>query len=126
LEKSTDKLVPVLHSDASRVNPVQYEYVSRSKINIELMLETMRPVLSNDIATDFNITVVNLVIGEGVKSYGGYPLVHENQIIGILEIFSDRDFSPAEFELAEILASELSDEIVSIRFGSSDDLGFDA
>jgi GAF domain-containing protein len=53
------------------------------------MLETTRPVLSNDIATDFNITIVNWVIGEGVKSYGGYPFVHENQIIGILEIFSD-------------------------------------
>jgi DNA-binding Lrp family transcriptional regulator len=126
LDKSTDKLAPALHSDASRVDQVEYEYVSRSKINIELVLETTRPVLSNDIATDFNITIANWVIGEGVKSYGGYPLVHENQIIGILEIFSDRDFSPAEFELAEILASELSDEIVSIRFGSANDLGFDA
>ena len=115
-----------MHSDAARVDPVEYEYVSRSKINIELMLEITRPVLSNDIATDFNISIVNWIIGEGVKSYGGYPLVHENQIIGILEIFSDRDFSPAEFELAKILASELSNEIVSIRFGSSNDLGFDA
>jgi DNA-binding Lrp family transcriptional regulator len=117
LEKSTDKLAPTFHSDASGTDPAEYEYVSRSKINIELMFEATKPVLSNDIARDFNITVVNRLIGEGVKSYGGYPLVHENQIIGILEIFGDRVLSPAEFELAEILSSELSDEIINIRLG---------
>lgn len=79
----------------------------------------MMPMLSNDIARDFNITAVNQLIGEGVKSYGGYPLVHENQIIGILEIFGDRNFSLAEFELAEIVSLELSDEVVNIRFGLS-------
>jgi GAF domain-containing protein len=82
------------------------------------MLEVTKPVLSNDIARDFHISMVNELINEGVKSYGGFPLVHENQIIGILEIFGGRDFSPAEFELAEILSSELSDEITTIRFGS--------
>jgi GAF domain-containing protein len=82
-----------------------------------MMFEATKLVLSNDIARDFNITVVNRLIGEGVKSYGGYPLVHENQIIGILEIFGDRVLSPAEFELAEILSSELSDEIINIRLG---------
>ena len=119
LEASTDKLAPVFHSsDASGILRAEYEYVSRSKINIELMLEVTKPVLSNDIARDFHISMVNELINEGVKSYGGFPLVHENQIMGILEIFGGRNFSPAEFELAEILSSELSDEITTIRFGS--------
>ena len=119
MEKNTDRLVPVLHSYLSGIDPAEYEYISRSKINIELMLQPMMPMLSNDIARDFNITAVNQLISEGVKSYGGYPLVHENQIIGILEIFGDRNFSPAEFELAEIVSLELSDEVVNIRFGLS-------
>jgi GAF domain-containing protein len=110
-------LAPVFHSDTSGTDPAQYEYVSRSKINIELLLEVTKPVLSNDIAKDFHISIVNWLISEGVKSYGGFPLVHENQIIGILEIFGDSHFSPAEFELTEILSSELSDEIINIRFG---------
>jgi len=118
LEEGTDKLAPILHSYAPGTDPAEYEYVSRSKINIELILKTTMPVLSNDISRDFNISIVNVLIGEGVKSYGGYPLVHENQIIGILEIFGDRDFSPAEFELGEIISSELSNEIITIRFGS--------
>jgi DNA-binding Lrp family transcriptional regulator len=117
IEEGTDKLVPALHSDASGTGPAEYEYVSRSKINIELMLEATKPVLSNDIARDFNISVVNRLIGEGMKSYGGYPLVHGNQIIGILEIFGDRELSPAEFELVEILSSELTYEITVIRCG---------
>jgi hypothetical protein len=116
MEKSTDELHPVFHSVASGTDlpEYEYEYVSRSKIKIELMLDTAEPVLSNDIARDFNITAVSRVIGEGVKSYGGYPLIHKNRIIGILEIFGNRRFSPAEFELAEILSSELSVEIVSV------------
>jgi DNA-binding Lrp family transcriptional regulator len=119
MEVSTDKLAPVLHSYTPGTGPAEYEYVSRSKINIELILETTTmPVLSNDIARDFNISIANELISEGVKSYGGYPLVHENQIIGILEIFSDRDFSPAEFELWEVVSSELSNEIITIRFGT--------
>jgi DNA-binding Lrp family transcriptional regulator len=118
LEEHTDKLAPVFHSSVSGIDPAEYEYISRSKISIELMLQPMMPVLSNDVARDFKITVVNQLIGEGLKSYGGYPLVHENQIIGIMEIFGDRKFSPAEFELGEIISSDLSNEIVNIRFGS--------
>ncbi|HZD34024.1 MAG TPA: GAF domain-containing protein [Nitrososphaeraceae archaeon] len=114
MEKSTDELLSVFHSDASGTDSAEYEYVSRSKIKIELMLDTKKPVLSNDIARDFNITAVNMLINEGVKSYGGYPLIHENQPIGILEIFGDRDLSSAEFELAEILSLELSDEIAIV------------
>jgi DNA-binding Lrp family transcriptional regulator len=118
VEKNTDKLVPVLHSSTYGTNTAEYEYLSISKINIESLVETKMPVLSNDIARDFRITVVNELIGQGVKSYGGYPLVHENHIIGILEIFGDRHFSPAEFELGETVSAELSNEIINIRFGS--------
>lgn len=71
MEKSTDELVPVFHSDASGTDSAEheYEYVSGTKIKIELMLDTTKPVLSNDIARDFNITAVNILIGEGVKSW---------------------------------------------------------
>lgn len=77
LEESRDKLTPIIHSYAPGTDPAEYEYISRSKINIELILKTTVPVLSNDIARDFNISIANQLISEGVKSYGGYPLIHE-------------------------------------------------
>jgi DNA-binding Lrp family transcriptional regulator len=118
LDINKDKLVPVFHSHTYGTNPAEYEFISISKIKIESLVETKIPVLSNDIARDFRVTVVNELIGQGVKSYGGYPLVHENQIIGILEIFGDRHFSPAEFELGGTVSMELSNEITNIRFSS--------
>lgn len=118
IDRNANELMPAFFSDIDG-DQYEYEYVSIDKININLLLETMKPVLSNNIARDFKITSVNWITGKGVKSYAGYPLIQENRVRGVLEMYGDKNFSSAEFELAEVLSSELAAELVNIGSGSS-------
>jgi DNA-binding Lrp family transcriptional regulator len=118
IDRDADELMPAFFSDIAG-DQYEYEKLSRYIINIGLILQTMTPVLSNDLARDFKITIVNWITGKGVKSYAGYPLIQENRVRGVLEMYGDKNFSSAEFELAEVVSSELAGELVNIGYGSS-------
>jgi GAF domain-containing protein len=72
------------------------------------IFQTMSPVLTTDIVNDVKDEEKAWAATENLRSYIGYPLLRENQAIGVLEIFSDRAFSPRDFEMASMLCEELS------------------
>lgn len=87
--------------------PRTYNYsksteISWSIINLESILQTKKPVLVNDLVNEPGINV-DWLIKENVRSYAGYPLNGKDRIIGVLEIFNNRVFSPRDLEIALVL-----------------------
>jgi DNA-binding Lrp family transcriptional regulator len=91
LDSKTNKLNNAFDSGADAKFPEKYASISES-IDIGSIFQTMSPVLTTDIVNDVKGEVRAWAAKENLRSYAGYPLSRENQVIGVLEIFSDRAF----------------------------------
>lgn len=115
LDRKTNELVNVCNSGTYANFSEEYTSISES-IDIGSIIPTMTPVLTNDLANDHKDGERAGPPKENFRSYAGYPLSKENQAIGVLEILSDRAFSPKDFEMASTLCEELC------RFVTHDDI----
>ena len=91
--------------------PTEYAEISWGSINIDSILQTGKPVLVNDLVNESESISLDWLMTD-VQSYAGYPLKGKDRVVGVLEIFNDKAFSPVDFELlqtfSEIVSSELS------------------
>jgi DNA-binding Lrp family transcriptional regulator len=107
LDNKTNKLINAFDSGTDANLAKEYASISES-IGIGSILQTISPVLTNDIVNGVKDEDRAWAATETLRSYAGYPLSRENQAIGVLEIFSDKAFSPRDFEMASKLCEELS------------------
>jgi DNA-binding Lrp family transcriptional regulator len=107
LDCKTNKLINAFDSGTGANFAKEYASISES-IDMRSIFQTMSPVLTTDIVNDVKDEEKAWAATENLRSYTGYPLSRENQAIGVLEIFSDRAFSPRDFEMASMLCEELS------------------
>ena len=68
-------------------------------------------LLVNDLVDEIKGINVDWLIKENVRSYASYPLEGKDRVIGVLEIFNDKVFSPREFELVQSLSVQVSSEL---------------
>jgi DNA-binding Lrp family transcriptional regulator len=108
IDKKTDELTLTNAYGNYEYIPVEYAEISWSSINLESILRTKKPVLVNDLLNEFEGINVEWLIKENVLSYAGYPLQCKDHVVGILEIFNDKAFSPQDFEMASTLCEQVS------------------
>ena len=112
--KKTNEIELTCGSGKYSERPPEYTEISGRLIKITSMLETKKPVLTNDVLHDFSISNGDWLVRESVISYVGYPLIHEDRVLGILEMYSEWHFSPADFEIAQLLSEEVSRVLGSV------------
>lgn len=93
--------------------PIKQSEVPRL-VDVMSMLETKKPVLTNDVAGDLEVSNKEWILREGIISYGGYPLIYGDRALGVLEIYSNGTLFAADFELAEMISEEISRKLGSI------------
>lgn len=102
IDKNTNELTLTNAYGNYEYIPPEYSEISWSTINLESILQTKKPVLVNDLVNEPGINV-DWLIKENVRSYAGYPLNGKDRIVGVLEIFNNKVFSPRDFETASVL-----------------------
>jgi DNA-binding Lrp family transcriptional regulator len=81
--------------------PTGYANISWNSINIDSILETGKPVLVNDLVSEPKCINLDWLMAENIQSYAGYPLKGKDGVVGVLEIFNEKAFSPVDFELLQ-------------------------
>jgi GAF domain-containing protein len=70
-----------------------------------------KPAISNDIVNDPRIKYHQWTKEENLKSFAGYPLTYDGELMGILAIFSEKRLKLIEFELIGIFCKNISNEL---------------
>jgi PAS domain S-box-containing protein len=72
--------------------------VSVGKSKIGRIAQERRPSLTTNLLDDPDISDPAWVQREGVVAFGGYPLILEDRLLGVLAVFLRRELSQTEFE----------------------------
>ncbi|MGD1897764.1 MAG: LuxR C-terminal-related transcriptional regulator [Phormidesmis sp.] len=72
-------------------------------------------LLSNHLASESWVKHPDWVIEQKINGFAGYPLIHENQVLGVLAAFSRKPMSP---EFLEVLSSLCTTLTVAIQMAN--------
>ncbi|HRA89177.1 MAG TPA: ATP-binding protein, partial [Planctomycetaceae bacterium] len=76
------------------------------------------PVLSNEVANDARISDREWAMSKGMISFAGYPLMISGRTIGVLELFSRRQFSATEFEQLQPMSIAVAQCIERLKYAA--------
>jgi len=75
---------------------------------------TNKPQVSNDLIRDPLSNFPDRISSrDKVQSFAGYPLTCKDNVVGVLAMFSERYFSPSDFEIFEIFSKKVSKDITN-------------
>jgi PAS domain S-box-containing protein len=75
---------------------------------IGIIAREKKPLLTNDTLNDPQISDKEWVKQVGLVSYGGYPLIVEDEILGVMAVFSRNTMSEATFGALASIADEVA------------------
>ena len=87
------------------------EFLKEPIMDLDIILRSKKPAITNDIANDPRTKHTEWAVRERLKSFAGYPLIHNNQVAGVLALFSKKKLSPADFELLGVFSSHISKQL---------------
>jgi DNA-binding Lrp family transcriptional regulator len=91
----------------------EFSIVSVDSGKIGPIAKTHKPAITNDVPNDPRIRHPDWAKKQKLRSFAGYPIMYKNTSVGVLAIFSERYFSPADFELLGIFCNQISQELAS-------------
>ncbi len=88
-------------------------FISDSMINrdrdlVEQTVKNRVPLVSNDIQNDSHFEEREWLIKEKVRAYASYPLIVEGRLMGILDLYSREEISPALEHALSGVSSEIA------------------
>jgi DNA-binding Lrp family transcriptional regulator len=92
----------------------EFSRVSIDSLKIGHVFKSGKPQVSNDVVHDPRIKYPEWAKKENLRSFAGYPLTYKNTLVGVLALFSEKRFSPSDFELLEIFCRQLSKELAGL------------
>ncbi len=81
------------------------------KFKIGLIAEECRPHLTNDVLNDPRVGDKEWAKREGMIAFAGYPLIVENQIMGVMAMFARHTLDDEVLELLSSVADEIASAI---------------
>ncbi|HZD34778.1 MAG TPA: GAF domain-containing protein [Nitrososphaeraceae archaeon] len=92
----------------------EFSKVSVDSNKIGPIVKTQKPAITNDVPNDPRIRHPDWAKKEKLRSFAGYPIIHRSKSIGVLGMFSEKYFSPADFELLGIFCDQVSKELSNL------------
>ena len=89
----------------------EFSKVPIKSLKIGAIVTTKKPVVSNDIVNDSRIKHHQWAKKEKLRSFAGYPLFYKGSVIAVLAMFSQKQFSPSDFEILGIFSEQISKEL---------------
>jgi transcriptional regulator with GAF, ATPase, and Fis domain len=128
LQRCTEAMVQHLHAAFARIwtrkqeenlfalqaSAGKYSHLNGSHARISLgafkigrIVQARRPHLTNDVLNDTEISDQEWARAEGMISFAGYPLVMEDQIVGVMAMFSQQPLMEDTLEALATVAGAL-------------------
>lgn len=103
----------VLKYSAGKYKNIHGEFskIPYSSLKIGSIAKTRKPVVSNDVVHDPRIKYPEWAKKDKLKSFAGYPLIYKGEAVAVLGMFSEKVFSPTDFEILEIFSEQISKEL---------------
>ena len=89
----------------------EFSKVPIKSLKIGAIVTTKKPVVSNDVVNDSRIKHHQWAKKEKLRSFAGYPLFYKGSVIAVLAMFSQKQFSPSDFEILGIFSEQISKEL---------------
>lgn len=96
-----------------------YHRVPVGALKIGVMAATREPFCTTALSTDPRIPRKEWVREHGLRSFAGYPLLFDGEILGVLAAFSRREMDPTEFDWLGIFAHQAAIAIKNARLFSA-------
>jgi signal transduction protein with GAF and PtsI domain len=80
-------------------------------LKIGYIAKSGKPIITNDVVNDPRIKYPEWAKKEKLESFAGYPLKHQEKIIGVLAMFSKKRLDIGDFELLGVFADKVSIEL---------------
>ena len=80
-------------------------------MDLDIILRTKKAAITNDIINDTRTRHHDWALRERLKSFAGYPLIHNDQVIGVLALFSKKKLNTADFELLGVFSNHISKQL---------------
>lgn len=111
VDKKSNTLI--LKYSAGKYKNTQGEFskIPIRSLKIGAIASTKKPVVSNDVVHDPRIKYPDWAKKEKLKSFAGYPLTYKGKAVAVLGMFSEKRFSPMDFEILEIFSDQISKEL---------------
>jgi PAS domain S-box-containing protein len=73
---------------------MQQHHVPVGKFKVGLIAQQRQPYLTNDIAHDPRMSNKEWAMREGIVGFAGYPLIVDNQLVGVIAMFARHQLNP--------------------------------
>jgi DNA-binding Lrp family transcriptional regulator len=91
----------------------EFSKVPVNSFKIGQIVKTKKPAITNDVVNDPRIVHPEWARKEKLKSFAGYPLIHNRDAIGVLAMFSEKKLHLVDFEILGIFCNQISKELKS-------------
>ncbi|HTL89818.1 MAG TPA: GAF domain-containing protein, partial [Leptolyngbya sp.] len=78
------------------------------KFKIGWIAEVRQPHITNEVQTDPRVSDKAWAKREGMKAFAGYPLVIEDQLVGVLAMFAYEELSDLTLQALQVVAQQLA------------------
>lgn len=103
----------ILRFSAGKYKNIDGEFakVPINSLKIGAIVTTKKPIVSNEVIYDSRIKHHDWAKKEKLKSFAGYPLIHNGEVIAVIALFSTKQFSPSDFEILGMFSDQISKEL---------------
>ena len=96
--------------------------IALGELKVGEVAETRRVLLITDVESDPRVPDKAWVRREGIRSFGGCPLLFRQELLGVLAVFSRERLSREVFQIVEVLAAQAASAIKTAQLFSDVDL----
>jgi DNA-binding Lrp family transcriptional regulator len=92
-----------IHGEFSKmpINSLKIGYIAKAK----------KPAVSNDVTHDPRIKHPDWAKKEKLKSFAGFPIFYNGEVVAVLAMFSEKTLSPSDFEVLGIFSDQISKDL---------------
>ena len=101
---TTERGSDALALQASSGMIVQADGTPPAKLKVDLIGRERKPVLTNEALGDPEISNQEWVRREGIVAFAGYPLIVEDQLLGVISLFSRKPLSRSTLQALAVVA----------------------
>lgn len=89
----------------------EFSKIPLNSLKIGAVAKTKKPVVSNDVLHDPRIKYHGWAKKEKLRSFAGYPIMYNGDLVAVLGMFSQKTLSPSDFEILGMFSDQLSKEL---------------
>jgi signal transduction histidine kinase/CheY-like chemotaxis protein len=112
---TTDGGPDTLALQASAGIIVQTDGTPPAKVKVDVIGRERKPVLTNEALGDPEISNQEWIRREGIIAFAGYPLIVEDQLLGVISLFSRKALSNAALQALAVVADGVALGIERLR-----------